>query len=75
MTTLQAYCNVVEWQGGTIHQARADFLERSQTERDRIVRNLIKIMGNISDYSEVGWFSSANINHIEFVNFKIQERN
>ncbi len=66
-TTLEKYCEIVGWQGGTIHQTREHFLESSQSERNGIVGKLVDNLRDISDLENVQWFTQANISHIEEV--------
>ena len=73
ITTLEKYCELRNWQGGTIHQAHDDFLQLNDKERQKIVGSLVDCMTDISDYKNIGWFTQANIDHIEFVTIKLKE--
>ncbi len=72
-TTLEKYCEIIGWKGGTIHQAKADFIDRSQLERDHIVGKLVDSSSEISDLNTVGWFTQLNIDHIQFSIVKLKE--
>lgn len=61
MTTLEAFCEKVGWQGGTIHQAQEHFDKSDQNERDQICGFLIDRLSEISDPRGVAWFTTRRL--------------
>jgi hypothetical protein len=49
MTTLDLYCSFRGWQGGTIHQALADFNSLTRTQQDEFCNRLIASLGTLTD--------------------------
>ena len=48
-TTLETFCDVFGWQGGTLHQARQRAAVASLKELDRLASRLTADIANISD--------------------------
>ena len=55
-TTLEVFCEVFGWQGGTIHQAKERFAIASAEEMDRMCSALNRQLPDISDADTALWF-------------------
>jgi hypothetical protein len=56
MTTLQAFCRVFGWQGGTVHDAKRRAAVASPEEMDRLCTLLAREIHNITDPATAGEF-------------------
>lgn len=61
LSTLELVCKGFGWQGGTIHQAKADFLKANQKMQDHICGLLVDNIHNITDPQTASWFTRARI--------------
>ncbi len=56
MTTLDAFCKALGWQGGTIHQARERFAVASMAEMNAVCSVLLKYAGTVTDPRTILYF-------------------
>lgn len=55
-TTLEIVCACFGWQGGTIHQAREEFVRADLPTKNRVCSKLSGEIRNISDPEVALWF-------------------
>ena len=72
MTTLEAYCKTVGWQGGTMHQARQHFAMITLQQQDSICNYLMSKMSEISDIREVSYFTKKRLENIRLIDIAQQ---
>ena len=65
MTTLQVFCKVFGWKGGTIHDAKQRFTIASMDEMDRCCGVMVDSMSEISDLETVQWFTQQRMEAIK----------
>lgn len=66
-TTIEIYCEFAGWQGGTIHQALADFVNRPIKEQDKFCTMAMIEMDkkNLQDPYHFVNFTRARIGQLE----------
>lgn len=67
MTTLEAYCKVNGWQGGTIHGCEDHFAHLTLKQQDKICGYLVDNMSDISDINKAKDFLEARNQHLKII--------
>lgn len=60
-TCLEMFCKCLDWQGGTIHQAKQRFAVASQKEMDTICGYLVDNISIISDLDTLQYFTRKRL--------------